>query len=273
MTAMKDGKVYAYDPNGKELHTYDETDTLVEHGLSASASYVVLGAFEAAWNMLRWPYPNSSWWGKNKTWYKNEDAWLLDNGMGQSTVNRFLSSRGLCGAYASYMMSLFVLNPSCTAESLLKFVQFRHRQWQRESVDSKSLLRTLSKLRLFSKEDKQKMYLDLSVKHTVDKLLRHESFDCNLDNFEIDHVQDMYLAAEQCEDWPDDLKYAIRELAWEYLTDYMKITCTDTSACDDVKARIRLQMAKQGIFLNFLEVQIFSYIKYCRERFTPKVSP
>jgi hypothetical protein len=339
MTVMKDGKVWAYDPNGQEHHTTNTNYPKLPKKHSCTSSSVVIKAIETAWTQLGWtrfrcwhPFREYS------DWYRQENNWLLDSDMHQSTVTMFLNSQGLCGAFSAYIASLLVLNPSCTRDSLRKFLEYRQDQWQKERIEDKSLRDTISALRAFEPTEQSQIvldyYTDLAVNNSLRDLLNNKT-DCYSEsqshamqqlvpdlkrahakreelkatlqelkvkictsddmsedqadliteynkfiihyNKGLQRIEDMetqynalidvkrdtmklentLVAAEECRKLPHDLKEKIFSNAWNLLS-HMNVS-------DPLKVELRKKMIDRGIFLNFLEVQIFSFIKYCKE--------
>ena len=319
MIAAHSGRVYAYDPNGKELHTDYDGSFKVEDDIDSAHSVVVLLALDAARRHMGW---RGRWW---RSWYTHADNWLLDVGMGQSGVVRYLDSKGICGAYVWYVMTLLVLNPSCTAESLARFVSYRQSQWQSEAVSDDRLKLTLQKLRmwqpgelseitlqmmsLFTLMDDERTHCFTQAMETemerlkvklgeVDERMQTEqeyhqnlfetsdksiaatnTFNAFVDRYNADRKQheemrlrynelvgdkksalkldNVLLMIDGCDNVADTLHRYIYDTAWE-LFQRMKIN-------PGAKTRLRQKMVSSGIFLNFLEVQIFSFITHCAE--------
>lgn len=320
MLAAHSGRVYAYDPNGQEIHTGYDGSFDVDEATDTASTVVVLLALDAARRHMRW----GGGWRSN--WYTRAEHWLLDVGMGQSGVIRYLDSGGICGAFVWYVMSLLVLNPSCTAEALARFLSYRQSQWQDEAVSDDRLKTTLQKLRTWQPGelsgitlqmmslqkllhsdharcftqvmDAEMARLSETMDATIARMAKEEAahkealeaegggttasvgaYNAFVDKHNADvrqheqmrlrynelahsandvtEVENVLPMIEDCDDVADRLHRWVYDTAW-WLLKQMKIE-------PDTRTRVRQKMVQNGIFLNFLEVQIFSFITYCAE--------
>ena len=158
LLASRLGRVYAYDPNGKEL--YIDADKVRHNAYETSAHpVVVVKAIRAVCAQMGWPLAPD--------WHTIESSWLLDRGMGQDGVVLYLNSQGICGAFAAYVMTLLVLNPLCSAKELQAFVRYRKEQWQDEPVSDARLRESLIKMRTWSTGELSAITLRMMSLHAL----------------------------------------------------------------------------------------------------------
>ena len=135
LVAVHDGTPYVYDPNGPLYNKGEQGDWQ-----SSGSPKVVRRAFAAVAHAM----------GK-KIDLDNKETYLFqDQRISQAHTLRWMDSKGLCGAYADFVMCMIIMNSQMSPHQIREMVKFRVSQWNAFQDSESQMRRQIRDLRKLS---------------------------------------------------------------------------------------------------------------------------